>query len=237
MGWDGQWSPPPTTIPSGEAGARGRKPRRLVRAGRRRSVPHQLPRVPQGGRHGAPPEINSLIGPVQAASAAVDDRTNEGARETRRRGIHPPAHHEHRGRPAQAPQDRRTQHAVVRPSVRRRDHARCGPISTSWPACPTRSRGALTVTEPADRVGELVVKGTCHICHDATRADNAPTTVLSGVIPALASMPRTKTSPSSCTRCARARRCRSTRPACRRAAGCRCSTIFPRPRSRRPIRI
>ncbi len=50
-----------------------------------------------------------------------------------------------------------------------------------------------TMTEPADRVGELIVKGTCHICHDAVQYEQHPTTVLSGVIPALASMPREKT--------------------------------------------
>jgi mono/diheme cytochrome c family protein len=31
------------------------------------------------------------------------------------------------------------------------------------------TRGPMhTVTEPSARVGELIVKGTCHICHDAT---------------------------------------------------------------------
>ena len=49
-----------------------------------------------------------------------------------------------------------------------------------------------TIAEPADRVGELVVKGTCHICHDATQFNQRPTTVLSGVIPSLASLPHEK---------------------------------------------
>ena len=51
-----------------------------------------------------------------------------------------------------------------------------------------------SITEPADRVGELVVKGTCHICHDASQVTQRPTTVLSGVIPSLASFPSGKTS-------------------------------------------
>ena len=38
-----------------------------------------------------------------------------------------------------------------------------------------------------------MVKGTCHICHDATQVTERPTTVLSGVIPALASFPGGKT--------------------------------------------
>jgi mono/diheme cytochrome c family protein len=41
----------------------------------------------------------------------------------------------------------------------------------------------------ADRVGELIVKGTCHICHDAFGGDE-PTTVLSGVIPSLERLQR-----------------------------------------------
>jgi mono/diheme cytochrome c family protein len=41
-----------------------------------------------------------------------------------------------------------------------------------------------------DRVGELIVKGTCHICHDATGGGNEPTTVLSGVIPSLEKLQR-----------------------------------------------
>jgi hypothetical protein len=54
---------------------------------------------------------------------------------------------------------------------------------------PAAKSGPRSITEPADRVGELVVKGTCHICHDATQVTQRPTTVMSGVIPALASFP------------------------------------------------
>ena len=52
---------------------------------------------------------------------------------------------------------------------------------------------ARQITEPAVRVGELIVKGTCHICHDATGPDDKPTTVMSGVIPSLAGIPQQKT--------------------------------------------
>ena len=49
------------------------------------------------------------------------------------------------------------------------------------------------VAEQPVRVGELVVKGTCHICHDATSATNAPATALNGVIPSLATIAQQKT--------------------------------------------
>ncbi len=58
---------------------------------------------------------------------------------------------------------------------------------------PGAGRAQKVITEPGARVGELIVKGTCHICHDATAPSNTPaTTVLNDVIPPLASMPRQK---------------------------------------------
>jgi len=49
------------------------------------------------------------------------------------------------------------------------------------------------IAEPPARVGELVVKGTCHICHDATNTTSTPATALNGVIPSLASIAQQKT--------------------------------------------
>jgi mono/diheme cytochrome c family protein len=45
-------------------------------------------------------------------------------------------------------------------------------------------RGA-TVTEPYTRVGELLVKGTCHICHDATGPGRDPEFLMEGGRPSL----------------------------------------------------
>jgi mono/diheme cytochrome c family protein len=49
------------------------------------------------------------------------------------------------------------------------------------------------ITERPARVGELIVKGTCHICHDATNTTNTPATALNGVIPSLATIAGQKT--------------------------------------------
>ena len=57
---------------------------------------------------------------------------------------------------------------------------------------PGAERQQRQITEPAVRVGELIVKGTCHICHDATGPDD-PTTAMSGVHQSLAAMPHQKT--------------------------------------------
>jgi len=46
------------------------------------------------------------------------------------------------------------------------------------------AREAIT----ADRLGEQVVKGTCHICHDATGARPSDQAILDGAIPSLASI-------------------------------------------------
>jgi mono/diheme cytochrome c family protein len=52
------------------------------------------------------------------------------------------------------------------------------------PAGPTAAKETVS----ADRLGELVVKGTCHICHDATGARPTEKAMLDGAIPSLASI-------------------------------------------------
>jgi mono/diheme cytochrome c family protein len=48
------------------------------------------------------------------------------------------------------------------------------------------SAKTANVTEPNARVGELVVKGTCHVCHDATGTWPDPEEILQGSIPPVA---------------------------------------------------
>ncbi len=50
--------------------------------------------------------------------------------------------------------------------------------------------GEGEVTESAARVGEHLVKGTCHVCHDATGPGSGHMSMMSGTIPSLASFPR-----------------------------------------------
>jgi len=52
--------------------------------------------------------------------------------------------------------------------------------------------GEQNVTETVARVGEHLVKGTCHVCHDATGPGGGHMMMMRGVIPSLASFPSEK---------------------------------------------
>jgi mono/diheme cytochrome c family protein len=55
---------------------------------------------------------------------------------------------------------------------------------------PPERRSEMLVPQSAARVGEHVVKGTCHICHDATGPGGGNMGMMRGIIPSLASFPR-----------------------------------------------
>jgi mono/diheme cytochrome c family protein len=50
------------------------------------------------------------------------------------------------------------------------------------------ARQEYVVQESSLRVGELIVRSTCHICHDATGANPTPEQILQGAIPPLATL-------------------------------------------------
>ena len=194
MGWSGQWSGPPQNVPlapSRPGGAVGELAAGFVLTGA------DLYRLSCRACHkadgqGGPPEINSIIGPVQSASAPWMTQHMKAA-----------------GRPVDAKfireltsgteADLRTRLKVGGHTMPSFAHLSDAEIRVLRPylddiaGVPVAPRRAETIAEPSARVGELIVKGTCHICHDATRPGNQPTTVLSDVIPSLASMTREKT--------------------------------------------
>ena len=67
------------------------------------------------------------------------------------------------------------------------------PYLDALASVPGAERRQRQITEPPVRVGELIVKGTCHICHDATGPDTGPATLANGVIPSLAVFRRHET--------------------------------------------
>jgi mono/diheme cytochrome c family protein len=187
MGWGGQWSaplnlntPPPRAGTGGEFVLSGADLYRIsCRACHR----------PNG--EGAPPEINSIIGPVQSAStqwltermkamgrpadpAFIRQLTSSTEADLRKRlktGGHDMPSFDHLSD---------DEINVLRPFL---------DLMAGLPAAEGRQR---YISEPAARVGELIVKGTCHICHDATGPERAPT-AQNAVIPPLSSMSHQKT--------------------------------------------
>ncbi len=143
--------------------------------------------------NGAPPEIPAVIGPVQATSALLmESRMKE------------------RGHPITAVFARELASGSKKDLLDRlknggqmmpafgyltpgETHALTGYLDT---LAGVPGNGKLShVTEPAARVGELLVKGTCHICHDATGAWPGPQELLEGSIPPIAGFTTKKALP------------------------------------------
>lgn len=193
MGWSGQWSGPPSNVPLGPThlGPAGDLATGFVLTGA------DLYRVSCRACHkadgtGGPPEINSIIGPVQSASAPwMTHRMKAMGRPVDAKFI--------RELVAGTEADLRKRLKVGGHTMPSFAHLSDQEIQVLRPyldeiaVVPAAARRARTIVEPSARVGELIVKGTCHICHDATAPDKKPTTVLSDVIPPLASMPQQKT--------------------------------------------
>ena len=193
MGWDGQWGAPPVNVPSqAQPAARAENP-----AGDFALSSADLYRVSCRACHkpdglGVPPEINSMIGPVQSASVEwTTARMKETGRPIDPKFI--------RQLTSGAEADLRKRLKVGGHNMPSFAHLSDEEILALRPyldelaGVPGAKRQQRQITEPAVRVGELIVKGTCHICHDATGPDDKPTTVMSGVIPSLAGIPQQKT--------------------------------------------
>jgi mono/diheme cytochrome c family protein len=188
MGWGGQWSAPLnlTTPTPPRAGTRGD----FVLSGA------DLYRISCRACHrpngeGAPPEINSIIGPVQSASVSwLTERMKA------------------MGRPVDPAFIRELTSSTEADLLKRFktgghdmpsfDHLSDDEIRVLRPfldqmaGLPGAEARQRFVSEPSARVGELIIKGTCHICHDATGPDKTPTS-LNDIIPPLSSMSHQKT--------------------------------------------
>lgn len=136
---------------------------------------------------GSPPEINSLIGPVQAASAAVIKRRMK-ARGTE---ISDDMAKQMASEAEKSLRDRLQNGGKSMPSFR---HLRGDEIEAllayldHLADVPPGNHVPRLVTESAARVGEHLVKGTCQICHDATGPGGGQMGMMRGVIPSLESM-------------------------------------------------
>lgn len=137
---------------------------------------------------GFPPEINSLIGPVQAASYIMvqrrmnargteigDDMAREMASEAKKSLL-----------------DRLKNGGKKMPAfayLRGDEENALLAYLDQLAGVPVGKHAAQPVAESGARVGELMVRGTCHICHNATGPGGGHMGMMRGVIPSLASMP------------------------------------------------
>jgi mono/diheme cytochrome c family protein len=138
---------------------------------------------------GAPPEINSIIGPVQGTSAELAKKRMEA------RGI-------------DADDEMITQMTELA-ATSLRDRLQHG--GKSMPAfaylrsdevdallgyleklagVPPTKRAGLLVPQSVSTAGEHIARGTCHICHDATGQEAGTMMMMHRGIPSLASIPR-----------------------------------------------
>ncbi len=176
-----------------QPGARGEEPRPAIRLDERlRLTGADLYRLECRSCHGpagrgAPPEIPSLREPIQAISDEA-----------------PPESSEARGTPAgaggakdQTSQTEADLGALLQgggkmPSFERlrgdEVEALLGYLQ-ELAGVDAGKRRDLLVTQSVARVGEHLVKGTCHVCHDATGPGGHHATMMSGIIPSLASFP------------------------------------------------
>ncbi len=139
---------------------------------------------------GSPPEIRSVLGPVQGASAAMIE-----ARMKKLGRTLPEAMAEQLAAQGEATIRTRLrkggQKMPALPYLRDDEvEALLGYLGTLADVPPTRRTEKL-VRESAARVGEQLVKGTCHVCHAATGPGRGRgmMMMMRGVIPSLASMP------------------------------------------------
>lgn len=137
---------------------------------------------------GSPPEINSLLGPVQGTSTAlIMKRMKEKGTPVEKDFAKQLAD--------QAQSNLRDRIQKGGKNMPPFDHLRGDEVEAlvgyleTLAGVPPTGRVELVVPESAARVGEHLIKGTCHICHDATGPGGGHMAMMQGIIPSLASIP------------------------------------------------
>ncbi len=141
----------------------------------------------ESGR-GAPPEIGSLIDPVRATSAAlVGQRMKKVGMELSRRQTAEMVN-QSRGallkRLHEGGQDMPSFHHLSEAEIRS-----LVAYLRQLAGVPGAEKEQIAIQESDARVGELIVKSTCHICHGATGINPTPAELLEGAIPPLSVLP------------------------------------------------
>ncbi len=140
---------------------------------------------------GAPPEINSLLGPAEATSPALVGRRMKD------RGI---TMDDATVKSQAADAERILRDRLVHggekmppfPHLQGEEVDALIAYLKKLAGAPASEYREAPVTESASRVGEHLIKGTCHICHDAVGPGSGHGMMMRGIIPSLASFPEQK---------------------------------------------
>jgi mono/diheme cytochrome c family protein len=138
---------------------------------------------------GAVPEINSVIGPVQGTSPILTKKRMEG----RGLDVDDDMVQQVTDLADGSLRDRLKHGGKNMPSF---EYLRADEVEALYgyleklASVPPTKRDGLLVPESAARVGEHIVRGTCHVCHDATGPGAGQIALLQGTLPSLASLPK-----------------------------------------------
>ena len=135
---------------------------------------------------GAPPEINSIIDPVRATSVAVATaRMKAAGREMSSSEIAAMA------RQSKAMLMQRLhvggQH-MLSPTLSEVEIRSLFAYLEQLSGIPNAEKNQIAVKASTYRVGEHIVKSTCHVCHSATGPNPTPDQILKGAIPPLSAL-------------------------------------------------
>lgn len=137
---------------------------------------------------GAPPEIGSLIEPIRATSAIlVEERIKKIGMGLSHREIVEMANQSKSAllaRLHKGGEDMPSFHYLARAEIRS-----LVAYLKQLAGVPGAQNQQIAIPESHARVGELIVKSTCHICHAATGTDASPAELLAGLIPPLSALP------------------------------------------------
>src|SRR5215472_7445814 len=140
-----------------------------------------------GAGNGAPPEINSVINPVRATSVAIIlERAKKTGQEMRHADAAELARQAkvlllerlHKGGEAMPPF----------PQLNESEIRSIVAYLELLSEVPGAERNQVEVKESPNRVGEHIIKSTCHICHSAVGPNPDPQQVYDGAIPALSTL-------------------------------------------------
>ena len=135
---------------------------------------------------GAPPEINSVTGPVQATSvAATMERMTKSGREMSPSDVNAMAKESkvillqrlHVGGQHMPP-----------PTLSEEEIRSLVAYLEQLSDVPGAEKNQIAVKESPYRVGEHIVKSTCHVCHSATGPNPDPQQIMDGAIPPLSTL-------------------------------------------------